>query len=163
VKQRRQAVTRSRFRSKEFIAIVKELQPKLSAKVLCRRHETIDRTIYEWRSKFIGTEMSTSIRQRTLECGYAGLEGMLGNDLRGPVQGRVLWTGCSRPRHTANLRQAIRFIIDLIGEASCPRRHRECCVCKAVDDGRNPDWPSLNGRSDTKPIAQPPIKLPDLS
>ena len=68
---------RSRFSEVQIIGILKEHQAGLGAKELCRKHGISDATLYKWRSKYGGMEVSDARRLKTLESENAKLKKML--------------------------------------------------------------------------------------
>ena len=58
---------RSRFSEEQIIGILKENQSGLSAAELCRKHGISDATIYKWRSKYGGMEVSDARKLKSLE------------------------------------------------------------------------------------------------
>jgi putative transposase len=51
----------------QIIGILKEHEAGVSVADLCRKHSVNDVTIYEWKAKFGGMEVSEAKRLRTLE------------------------------------------------------------------------------------------------
>jgi putative transposase len=64
---------RSRFSEEQIIGILKEHQAGLSAAELCRKHGVSEPTLYKWRSKYGGTEVSDANRLKELEVENAQL------------------------------------------------------------------------------------------
>jgi putative transposase len=58
---------RSSFTEEQIIGVLKEHQAGLSAAGLCRKHGVSDATVYNWRSKFGGMEVSEAKRLKQLE------------------------------------------------------------------------------------------------
>lgn len=76
---------RSRFLEEEVIAILKEQEAGVSVADLCRKHGVSDASIYRWKAKFGGMDVSEARRLRTLEDENANLkrilaDAMLDND-----------------------------------------------------------------------------------
>ena len=58
---------RSRFNEEQIIAILKEHEAGLGTADLCRKHGISDATLYTWRSKYGGMEVSDARKLKTLE------------------------------------------------------------------------------------------------
>jgi putative transposase len=58
---------RSRFSEEQIIGILKEQEACVSVADLCRKHGVSDASIYKWKAKFGGMEVSEAKRLRTLE------------------------------------------------------------------------------------------------
>lgn len=57
---------RSRFSEEQIIAILKEQESGVSVADLCRKHGVSDASIYKWKAKFGGMDVSEARRLRTL-------------------------------------------------------------------------------------------------
>lgn len=57
----------TRFTEEQIIRILKELDGGIPMKELCRKHGVSDGTIYNWKAKFGGMELSDSRRLKSLE------------------------------------------------------------------------------------------------
>ena len=57
---------KSRFSEEQVIGILKEHHVVMSASERCRKHEISDTTIYNWRSKFGGMEVSDAKKLKDL-------------------------------------------------------------------------------------------------
>lgn len=68
---------RSRFSEEQIIAILKEQESGVSVADLCRKHGVSDASIYKWKAKFGGMDVSETRRLRTLEDENAKLKRML--------------------------------------------------------------------------------------
>ena len=68
---------RNRFSEEQIIAILKEQESGVSVADLCRRHGVSDASIYKWKAKFGGMDVSEARRLRTLEDENAKLKRML--------------------------------------------------------------------------------------
>lgn len=68
---------RSRFSEEQIIAILKEQEAGVSVADLCRKHGVSDASIYKWKAKFGGMDVSETRRLRTLEDENAKLKRML--------------------------------------------------------------------------------------
>ena len=69
---------RKRYTEEKIIAILKEHDAGASAKELSRRHGVAENSIYRWKSKFGGMEVSEAKRLRELEAENAKLKRLLG-------------------------------------------------------------------------------------
>jgi putative transposase len=58
---------RSRFTEEQIIGILKEHQAGLGAKDLCRKQGVSDATLYKWRARFGGMEVSDAKKLKALE------------------------------------------------------------------------------------------------
>jgi putative transposase len=68
---------RSRFSEEQIIAILKEQESGVSVADLCRKHGVSDASIYKWKAKFGGMDVSEARRLRALEDENAKLKRML--------------------------------------------------------------------------------------
>jgi len=68
---------RSRFSEEQIIGILKEHEAGVSVADLCRKHGVSDASIYKWKAKFGGMEVSEARRLRALEDENAKLKRML--------------------------------------------------------------------------------------
>ena len=62
-----QRMKRSRFSEEQIIGILKEHEAGVSVADLCRMHGISDTSIYKWKAKFGGMEVSEANRLKTLE------------------------------------------------------------------------------------------------
>jgi putative transposase len=58
---------RSRFSEEQIIGILKEHEAGVSVADLCRKHGVSDASIYKWKAKFGGMDVSEAKRLRSLE------------------------------------------------------------------------------------------------
>ena len=58
---------RSRFTEEQIIGILKEHEAGVSVSDLCRKHGVSDASIYKWKAKFGGMDVSEAKRLRSLE------------------------------------------------------------------------------------------------
>ena len=58
---------RNRFTEEQIIGILKEHEAGISVADLCRKHRVNDASIYKWKAKFGGMDVSEAKRLRTLE------------------------------------------------------------------------------------------------
>ena len=58
---------RSRFTEDQIIGILKEHEAGVSVADLCRKHGVSDATVYKWKAKFGGMEVSDGKRLKALE------------------------------------------------------------------------------------------------
>ena len=58
---------KSRFSETQIVGILKELNTGVKAAVLCRKHGISEATLYNWRSKYGGLEVSDLRRLKQLE------------------------------------------------------------------------------------------------
>ena len=57
----------SRFTEEQIIGILKEHETGVSVADLCRKHGVSDATVYKWRAKFGGMDVSEAKRLKALE------------------------------------------------------------------------------------------------
>ncbi|SMC95999.1 putative transposase [Fulvimarina manganoxydans] len=68
---------RSRFSEEQIIGILKEQEAGVPVAELCRKHGVSDASIYKWKARFGGMEVSEAKRLRSLEDENAKLKRML--------------------------------------------------------------------------------------
>ncbi len=68
---------RKRFSEKEIIGVLKEADAGAKTADLARRHGVSEATIYNWKSKYDGMEVSDARRLRELESENAKLKRLL--------------------------------------------------------------------------------------
>ena len=68
---------RNRFTEEQIIGILKEHEAGISVADLCRKHGVSDASIYKWKAKFGGMDVSEAKRLRTLEDENTRLKRML--------------------------------------------------------------------------------------
>ena len=68
---------RKRYSEEKIISILKEHEAGASAKDLSRRHGIAENTVYRWKAKFGGMEVSEAKRLRELEAENAKLKRLL--------------------------------------------------------------------------------------
>lgn len=68
---------RSRFSEEQIIGILKEQESGVPVADLCRRHGVSEASIYKWKAKYGGMEVSEAKRLRALEEENAKLKRML--------------------------------------------------------------------------------------
>jgi putative transposase len=72
-----QNMKRNRFSEEQIIGILKEHEAGISVADLCRKHGVSDASIYKWKAKFGGMEVSEAKRLKTLEDENTKLKRML--------------------------------------------------------------------------------------
>lgn len=68
---------RSRFSEEQIIGILKEHEAGVSVADLCRRHGVSDASIYNWKARFGGMDVSEARRLKALEHENARLKRLL--------------------------------------------------------------------------------------
>jgi len=68
---------RSRFSEEQIIAILKEQEAGVPVSELCRKHGVSDASIYKWKAKYGGMDVSEAKRLKALEDENAKLKRML--------------------------------------------------------------------------------------
>jgi putative transposase len=58
---------RARFNEEQIIAILKEHEAGIAVAELCRKHGVSDASIYKWKAKYGGMEVSEAKRLKSLE------------------------------------------------------------------------------------------------
>ena len=91
---------RSRFSEEQIIAILKDQEAGVSVADLCRKHGVSDASIYKWKAKFGGMDVSEARRLRTLEGENAKLKRMLADAMLDNVAlkdllGKNVWSAPS--------------------------------------------------------------------
>ena len=72
-----QSMKRSRFSEEQIIGILKEHEAGIPVADLCRKHGVSDASVYKWKARFGGMEVSEAKRLRSLEEENAKLKRML--------------------------------------------------------------------------------------
>jgi putative transposase len=70
---------KSRFTEEQIIAVLKESEAGTKTKELCRQHGISEQTLYRWKSKYGGMEVSEAKRLRELEDENRRLKQMVAN------------------------------------------------------------------------------------
>lgn len=65
---------RSRFTEEQIVGILKEVEAGATGKDVCRRHGISEQTLYNWKAKFGGMQVSDAKRLRQLEAENAKLK-----------------------------------------------------------------------------------------
>jgi len=68
---------RSRFSEEQIIGILKEHEAGIPVSELCRKHGVSDASIYKWKARFGGMDVSEAKRLKALEDENAKLKRML--------------------------------------------------------------------------------------
>lgn len=68
---------RSRFSKAQIIGILKEHEAGVAVSELCRKHGVSDGSLYKWKARFGGMDISEAKRLRALEDENATLKRML--------------------------------------------------------------------------------------
>lgn len=68
---------RSRFTEEQIISILKEHEAGVPVSDLCRKHGVSDASIYKWKARYGGMEVSEAKRLKSLEDENARLKRML--------------------------------------------------------------------------------------
>lgn len=68
---------RSRFSEEQIIGILKEHEARIPVSDLCRKHGVSDASIYKWKARFGGMDVSEAKRLKALEDENAKLKRML--------------------------------------------------------------------------------------
>ena len=65
---------RSRYSEEQIIGILKETEAGATGREVCRRHGISEQTLYRWKAKFGGLEVSDARRLKQLESENAKLK-----------------------------------------------------------------------------------------
>ncbi len=68
---------RNRFSEEQIIGILKEHEAGIAVSELCRKHGVSDASIYKWKAKFGGLDVSEAERLKALEDENAKLKRLL--------------------------------------------------------------------------------------
>jgi putative transposase len=68
---------RKRFSEEQIVGILKEHEAGIAVSELCRRHGVSDASIYKWKAKYGGLEVSEAKRLKALEDENAKLKKLL--------------------------------------------------------------------------------------
>ena len=72
---------RSRFTEEQIIAILKEQEAGVPVADLCRKHGVSNASIYKWKAKYGGMDVSEARRLKTLEDENARLKKLLADSM----------------------------------------------------------------------------------
>jgi len=91
---------RNRFTDEQIIGILKEHEAGTPVSELCRKHGVSDASIYKWKAKFGGMEVSEAKRLKTLEDENTKLkrllaDAMLDNAALKDLLGKKVWSAPS--------------------------------------------------------------------
>ena len=91
---------RNRFTDEQIIGILKEHEAGMAVSELCRNHGVSDASIYKWKAKFGGMDVSEAKRLKTLEDENAKLkrllaDAMLDNAALKDLLGKNVWSASS--------------------------------------------------------------------
>ena len=70
---------RKRFTEEQIIAVLQEADAGLKTADLCRKHNVSDATVYKWKAKYAGMEVSDVRRMRGLEDEHHRLKQLVAN------------------------------------------------------------------------------------
>ena len=76
---------RSRFSEERIIGILKEHEAGFSVADLCRKHGVSDASIYKWKAKYGGMDVSEAKRLKTLEEENTSQRARIGKGCRGAL------------------------------------------------------------------------------
>ncbi|MER9413267.1 IS3 family transposase [Mesorhizobium sp. M0589] len=105
---------RSRFSEEQIIGILKEHEAGVSVADLCRKHGVSDASIYKWKAKYGGMDVSEAKRLKTLEDENARLkrllaDAMLDNAALKDLLGKKMVTPAAEREAVAHLRTAFEM------------------------------------------------------
>jgi putative transposase len=94
---------RSRFREEQIIGILREQEAWVKAAGLCRKYGMSDTTLYDWKAKYGGMDVSDAKRLKELEDGNARLKKLLAASMLDASALRELFSKSGRPRGLPHL------------------------------------------------------------
>jgi putative transposase len=68
-----------RYKEEQIISVLKEAESGINPKELCRKHGISDSTLYHWKRRFSGMEVSDARRLRGLEAENNKLKRLIGD------------------------------------------------------------------------------------
>jgi putative transposase len=91
---------RTRFSEEQIIAILKEHEAGIAVAELCRKHGVSDASIYKWKAKYGGMDVSEAKRLKSLEDENTRLkrllaDAMLDNAALKDLLGKNVWSAPS--------------------------------------------------------------------
>ncbi len=72
-------MSKKRYTEEQIIAVLKEADAGVKTSDLCRKHNVSDATIYKWKAKYSGMEVSDIRRMKSLEEENRRLKQMVAN------------------------------------------------------------------------------------
>lgn len=96
---------RKRFTEEQIIGILKEHEAGIPVAELCRKHGVSDASIYKWKAKFGGLDVSEAKRLKTLEDENGKLKRMLAEAMLDNVALKDLWEKSGDARSQAGSRR----------------------------------------------------------
>ncbi|ADV14826.1 Transposase [Mesorhizobium australicum WSM2073] len=103
---------RSRFSEEQIIGILKEHEAGVSVADLCRKHGVSDASIYNWKARFGGMDVSEARRLNALEDDNTRLKRLLADAMLDNVEG-----SCGKECMVRPVRARVRDIAD--DDSSC--------------------------------------------
>ncbi|WP_442238010.1 IS3 family transposase [Rhodopseudomonas pseudopalustris] len=105
---------RSRFSEEQIIGILKEHETGVPVADLCRKHGVSDASMYKWKAKFGGMDVSEAKRLKALEDENTRLkrllaDAMLGNAALKDLLGKKLVTPAAKRKAVAHLQTAFQM------------------------------------------------------
>jgi putative transposase len=123
---------RARFTEEQIIAVLKEHEAGAKTADLARKHGISEATIYNWKAKFGGMDVSEAKRLRALEEENAKLKKLLAEQMLDAAALRELLSKKGRARRQARCGGASAGCHKPVGTAGLLDRQRELLM--AVDD-----------------------------
>ena len=72
---------KSKFTEEQIIAILAEQERGMATEEVCRRHGVSSATVYKWKSKYGGMDVSDARKLKTLEAENARLKKLLADSM----------------------------------------------------------------------------------
>ena len=72
-------MSKKRYTEEQIIAVLREADAGVKTSELCRKHNVSDATIYKWKAKYSGMEVSDLRKMRALEDENRRLKQMVAN------------------------------------------------------------------------------------
>ena len=126
---------RKRYTHEQIISILKEHEAGQPVGELARRYGVVENTIYRWKSKYGGMEVSDARRLRELKQRERQSQEAAGRS--GTGQGGAEGAGSGKMVTVAQRRAAVDYLID--------RRYSQRHACRLVGLPRSVAWYRLQG------------------
>jgi putative transposase len=97
---------RARFTEEQIIAVLKEREARAKTADLFRKHGTSEATLYNWKAKFGGMDVSEAKRLKQLEDENAKLKKLLAEQMLDAAAMRELLSKNARARRAERCRRA---------------------------------------------------------
>lgn len=136
---------RARFTEEQIIAVLKEHEAGVKTADLARKHGISEATIYNWKAKFGGMDVSEAKRLRALEQENAKLKKLLAEQMLDAAALRELLSKNGRARRQARCGRASAGRHEPVGTAGLLDRRRgseDDPLSLQPPSGRGSAWPA---------------------